>query len=292
VNEEPTNANRENSKPLREWEVGTFGELSRRSNPEGLVIVTVPDFEEMLPLLTQRAGRQFTADEIEAERHKASSMVMTLAAAEKMKAASGRRLQGVNSSADSQHSAPKLPDCNEVFAKFFSRDQTIRPDIERVVKQPLPVDAVSALEPDKRAEVQSHIQEILSAAVDEWPRNLDVADTPSFAWVEAFDRRYDRATIQQVIDAADPSEIGNEYVRLCGQFGVVLSEVLRQERPTLVWLYGQPYWESALYDEATGYRVNVFHWAIKKMSEYGVDDGFAAKTRACVNVLRRQTRAQ
>jgi hypothetical protein len=155
----------------------------------------------------------------------------------------------------------------------------------------MPVNAVSALQPEERAESQAKIETLLSTAVDEWPNKLRVAGTPSLEWVEAFDRHYDRGAIQRVIDRADPSEIENEYARLCGQFGVVLGEVLRHQRPTLVWLYGRPYWESALYDEATGYRVNVFHWAIKKMSEYGVDDGFAAKTRACLNVLQQQARS-
>jgi hypothetical protein len=67
---------------------------------------------------------------------------------------------------------------------------------------------------------------------------------------------------------------------------VVLGEVLRQELSELVWLYDMPYWESALFYGATGSRVNVFQWAVKKMSEYGVDDGFGAKVGACVNLLR------
>ncbi len=42
-----------------------------------------------------------------------------------------------------------------------------------------------------------------------------------------------------------------------------------------------PYGESRLPYVPCGAEVAVFHGAIKKMSEYGVDDGFADKVQAC-----------
>ena len=47
-----------------------------------------------------------------------------------------------------------------------------------------------------------------------------------------------------------------------------------------------PYWESALYDQRSGTRINVFHLAIKKFSEYGVDAGFQAKAKMCIEMVR------
>ena len=32
--------------------------------------------------------------------------------------------------------------------------------------------------------------------------------------------------------------------------------------------------------------VPVFHWAIKKFSTYGIDDGFADKPQVCVQMLQ------
>ena len=40
-----------------------------------------------------------------------------------------------------------------------------------------------------------------------------------------------------------------------------------------------------MFDPKTGTVIAVFHWAIKKLSEYGVDDGYAAKTKACLQFL-------
>jgi len=45
------------SEALRAGDVGPYGELIRRPNPDGLEVVTVPTFEDVLPFLEQQAGR-------------------------------------------------------------------------------------------------------------------------------------------------------------------------------------------------------------------------------------------
>ncbi len=44
-----------------------------------------------------------------------------------------------------------------------------------------------------------------------------------------------------------------------------------------------PYCESSLVDPDTGRLIPVFNLAIKKMSDYGVDDGFGDKVKSCGN---------
>lgn len=77
--------------PLRLAEVGAFGELSARPNPSGYVVLTVPDFDEMLPHLEKQRGRSLTVEEIELERNRAPSIVLTKEQAEKMAAARASR---------------------------------------------------------------------------------------------------------------------------------------------------------------------------------------------------------
>jgi hypothetical protein len=72
------------SDPIRENEVGAFGELSARPNPDGLIVLQVPPFEQMIPYLEQREGRKLTAEEIEQHRQQAPSIVLSREAAEKM----------------------------------------------------------------------------------------------------------------------------------------------------------------------------------------------------------------
>jgi hypothetical protein len=70
--------------PLRENEVGTFGELSLRPNPDNLVILPVPPVEDFLPSLRQQIGRDLTQQEIEVQRHKSPSIVVNKSVAERM----------------------------------------------------------------------------------------------------------------------------------------------------------------------------------------------------------------
>ena len=79
------------NEPLKENDVGPFGELSARPNPSGLAILQIPPFEAMLPFIEQRAGRKLSAEEVEAERAKAPAIVVSQDAAKKMAAARAAR---------------------------------------------------------------------------------------------------------------------------------------------------------------------------------------------------------
>jgi len=192
-----------------------------------------------------------------------------------------------------------LPDCNELYIRYFailySRDQwashpfkTVRRDIERVATSGIPVATLRTLSDEAQQVVSARVADFLQTAKHDWPELLGIAPNSSLEqMVSAFDKHYDRTAIQEVINRSQPTDIDNEYVRLCSQFGAVLGAALQERRSTMKWLYAKPYVASALVDEPSGLRVNVFDWAEKKMSEYGVDDGYAAKLNACENVLRR-----
>jgi hypothetical protein len=46
-----------------------------------------------------------------------------------------------------------------------------------------------------------------------------------------------------------------------------------------------PYWETPIFDPKSGSVINVFSWAVKKMSEYAVDDRVKAKALKCLEVI-------
>lgn len=48
---------------LRESQVGPYGELSKRPNPNGYVLVFIPDFDVLLANMEQKLGRPMTAAE-------------------------------------------------------------------------------------------------------------------------------------------------------------------------------------------------------------------------------------
>ena len=104
-------------------------------------------------------------------------------------------------------------------------------------------------------------------------------------WVAAFDQHYTRVRIRETIERSDPRDYGNDYLVTCCEFGAVLGRVLMSLEPRLLWRLDWPYWDSTLLDPKTGTAISVFHWAIKKLSAYGVDDGYAAKVNACLRSL-------
>jgi hypothetical protein len=121
---------------------------------------------------------------------------------------------------------------------------------------------------------------MLETAKTDWPGYLDVAGEPSVEWVDEFDRYAER--VEALVRESDPSDFSNDLLVLVCQFGAVLGTVLREQVPRLEWVAEWwPYWESSLYDPQTGNLIPPFHWAIKKFSSYGIDDGFSAKLDMC-----------
>ena len=80
------------SEQLRASDVGPYGELTGRPNPDGLQVVTVLAFENMLPFLEQQAGRVLTSKEVEEARVRAPSIALTMEDAANLLA--GRGIEG------------------------------------------------------------------------------------------------------------------------------------------------------------------------------------------------------
>ena len=104
-------------------------------------------------------------------------------------------------------------------------------------------------------------------------------------WIDAFDKSWPLAELTKLVSQANPEDLANPYVVLSCEFGAALGHVLQTFKPRLVWIPQLLYWDSELFDPQSGISMPVFHWAIKKMSKYGVDDGFGAKVFACVQLL-------
>jgi hypothetical protein len=191
-----------------------------------------------------------------------------------------------------------IPSVNDLFVKFFDRwydDNSrkwkkfpgIRPDImhaDHFVNRA--ASDLSPLNPETQAKVSNMVTQMYEAAQNDWPRFVALKPPVSIEWVDTYDRICTRKQIAKLLEISSPEDFSNPYLIHCCELGAVMGYVLQQQLPSLQWLYAWPYWESSLFHPPTGNVIWVFHWAIKKMSEYGVDDGFAAKINACVNKLR------
>ena len=74
------------TEPLKLNEVGAYGDLIGRPNPDGFVVLSLPPFETLLPFIVRQRGRELTPDEIEAERKRVPSIALTKDAAEQLAA--------------------------------------------------------------------------------------------------------------------------------------------------------------------------------------------------------------
>lgn len=192
---------------------------------------------------------------------------------------------------------PIIPHCDELFLKYFDPWYTDNDRRRKVFKATRPdmlqsksligvkqTDARSMPE-NLRKKVLEQIDDMLEAAQGDWPKLMSLQGEVDLTWIKTFDNYYDRERIAEVIARSNPATFSNEYLVTCCEFGSVLGHVMIQLLPRLYWYSDWPYWESSLLDPHTGRLIPVFHWAIKKMSDYGVDDGFDAKVRACIGIL-------
>jgi hypothetical protein len=106
--------------PLRENETGAYGKLAARPNPDQLVIMPIPPVEDLLPFLEQRLGRKLSAEEIEIERRKAPSIVVTKTAAEKIQAERAKRAATRQPAKTKPSEAPKAPTVKESYSELPS----------------------------------------------------------------------------------------------------------------------------------------------------------------------------
>jgi hypothetical protein len=118
---------------------------------------------------------------------------------------------------------------------------------------------------------------MVDAARGDWQAYLPLRDVVSLEGIDAFDAHWTRQQIAGLLRRSEADDFQNDYLVVCCELGAVLGEVMRTLRPDLEWLYDSPYWESSLWHAASGSRMHVFHWAIKKMSAYGADDGLRPK---------------
>lgn len=70
---------------LHESQVGAFGDLSTFPNPNGLVLIFVPSFEELTQIQEQHLGRELDDAEITALRQKAAVIALPQEMAAKLK---------------------------------------------------------------------------------------------------------------------------------------------------------------------------------------------------------------
>jgi hypothetical protein len=172
-------------------------------------------------------------------------------------------------------------------ARRLQQSRATRPDVVsfpefvgRTVQEICPLTDVAA------AEARRRVGMMRNAAEGDWPRHLSVRPPVDLDWIRSFDAHYDLDRVEALSARSDPADFSNDYLVTVCEFGAILGTVMTDLLPRVEWLPSWPYWETSIFDSATGSVIPVFHWSIKKFSTYGIDDGFAAKIEACIQMLR------
>jgi len=186
----------------------------------------------------------------------------------------------------------KIPDANVLFKKFFSawypedeRPVMPRPDmyqIEAYKGEPLDLEKIQYLKPGYLAEVKELVDiTIPDAALNDF-QHIIKASSLDLNVLDAVDKFYDRAKISALINESDPKDFSNSYLVTVCEFGAMLGYLFNQLEG-FGWLYSYPYFNSIIVHRKSGFAITVFDWAVKKFSEYGVEDGFVAKFHAAID---------
>lgn len=189
----------------------------------------------------------------------------------------------------------KIPHCDTLFEKFLTpwydeqdRPMITRPDMYLIAAfegKPLNIDDIQYLDDEYLEYQKKHLNQTMVHAALEDFRHITNSDQLDLNALDAVDKYYDRTRIADLIKESDPKDFSNPYLVTVCEFGAMLGHLFKQA-DDFDWLYSHPYFHSILVHKNTGFGITVFDWAVKKFSEYGVDDGFAAKFQMALENIK------
>jgi hypothetical protein len=187
----------------------------------------------------------------------------------------------------------KLPNCDTLFERFLSpwypnddRPKMTRPDmyvISGFNGQHLDLDKIQYLPDDLLENSKRQVETMADAALNDY-QHIITSDKLDLNVLDAVDKYYDRKKIAEIIKKSDPKDFSNDYLIAVCEFGATLGQLFN-EIEGYGWLYSHPYFHSIIVHKSTGFGITVFDWAVKKFSEYGVDDGFVAKFQMALETV-------
>lgn len=189
----------------------------------------------------------------------------------------------------------KLPDCDDLFVKYLSpwyfedeRPKGTRPDMYVIAGydgQPLDMISLQYLNDEFLNRTKEQIDKITKAALQDY-QEIIKSDNLDYGVLDAVDKHYDRKKIKEIIENSDPTDYANQYLVTICEFGATIGKLFN-EIDGYDWLYSHPYFHSIIVHKNTGLGITVFDWAVKKFSEYGVNDGYVAKMYAAFETINK-----
>jgi hypothetical protein len=190
----------------------------------------------------------------------------------------------------------KLKTPEKIFDKYFlpwynnkdKIDLKIKPDMYKAIDAGTKISDINVITEEGISKVGAHIAAMISASQEDWGSYLEIKNKIGLEELDQFDNYYSKSKVIQLIKKSNPDDFSNEFLIICCEFGSIIGEILISLNNDLQWYYNQPYWESMIYHEKTGYMIPVYSWAIKKFSDYGIDDGCCSKIIKCIEIIKEE----
>ena len=192
----------------------------------------------------------------------------------------------------------KLPHCDDLFDKYLSpwypeeeKPTMTRPDMYVIAGfegKPLDLEEIQYLPEELLGQTKKQIEVITDAALQDYQFIIQ-SNKLTYEVLDAVDKYHDRKLILEIIKESDPNNFSNSYLIAICEFGATLGHLFN-DLEGFGWLYSYPYFHSIIVHKETGFGITVFDWAVKKFSEYGVEDGYVAKLHAALEGIEKYQR--
>ncbi len=188
----------------------------------------------------------------------------------------------------------KLPDSEELFLKYIQpwypendKPKSTRPDIFPISgfnNESIDFEKLQYLEGELLTDTKQQIEKLVLAARHDFS-DIYESERLDLDYLDKIDRHFNRKKINKIIEVSNPEDFSNEYFVTVCEFGSILGKLLTTVKD-FDWLYSYPYFNSIIVHSETGLAIPVFDWAIKKFSEYGVEDGYVKKVNAALQKIK------
>ena len=169
-----------------------------------------------------------------------------------------------------------LPPAYNLFDTYFApwypqqkyAKARLQADVELVeFPEGVHIDSLNNLNDDGRNLASRQLNSILQAGKMDITGQLKKRGAAmDLDFVKAIDAHYQPKVIESVLAQSDNTKYANPYLVLCCELGAIVGEALKTLRPELQWVYDLPYWDSFLFDLNSKVKLNVFFWAVRRLS--------------------------
>jgi hypothetical protein len=189
-----------------------------------------------------------------------------------------------------------LPPADNLFHTFFApwypeqKDGKARlqADVELVeFPEGVHIDSLNNLNEDGRNLASRQLNSILLAGKADIGGQLKKRGAPlDLDYVKAIDAHFQPKVVEGVLGQSDRTKYANPYLVLSCELGAIVGETLKTLRPELQWVYDLPYWDSFLFDLNSKTKINVFFWAVRRLSGEWDKQTLSAKVQAALDFIK------